>query len=31
MYERRMWIEQLFADFEGGGFHLNRSRIYYRN
>ena len=28
-YERRMWIEQLFADFEGGGFHLNRSRIYH--
>lgn len=22
------WIEQLFADLEGGGFHLNRSRIY---
>jgi len=28
-YSRRMWIEQLFADFEGGGFHLNRSRIYH--
>jgi hypothetical protein len=27
-YSRRMWIEQLFADFEGGGFHLNQSRIY---
>lgn len=27
-YSRRMWIEQLFADLEGGGFHLNRSRIY---
>ena len=25
---RRMWIEQLFADLEDGGFHLNRSRIY---
>ncbi len=23
-----MWIEQLFADLEDGGFHLNRSRIY---
>jgi hypothetical protein len=23
-----MWIEQLFADFEDGGFHLNRSGIY---
>jgi hypothetical protein len=28
-YSRRMWIEQLFADFEDGGFHLNRSRIYH--
>ena len=27
-YSRRMWIEQLFADLEDGGFHLNRSRIY---
>lgn len=27
-YSRRMWIEQLFADFEGGGFQLHRSRIY---
>ena len=27
-YSRRMWIEQLFGDFEDGGFHLNRSRIY---
>lgn len=27
-YSRRMWIEQLFADFEDGGFHLNRSGIY---
>jgi hypothetical protein len=29
-YERRMWTQgQLFADFEDGGFHLNRSRIYH--
>ena len=28
IYSRRMWIEQLFADLEDGGFHLNRSRIY---
>jgi hypothetical protein len=28
-YKRRMWTQgQLFADFEDGGFHLNRSRIY---
>lgn len=27
-YSRRMWIEQLFADLQGGGFHLHRSRIY---
>lgn len=27
-YSRRMWIEELFGDFEDGGFHLNRSRIY---
>lgn len=27
-YSRRMWIEQLFADLEDGGFHPNRSRIY---
>ena len=27
-YSCRMWIEQLFADFEDGGFQLNRSRIY---
>jgi hypothetical protein len=28
-YSRRMWTQgQLFADFEDGGFHLNRSRIY---
>ena len=26
--ERRMWVEQLFTDFEGGGFHLSRSRPY---
>ena len=25
---RRMWIEQLFADLEDGGFHLNRNHIY---
>lgn len=30
-YSRRMWIEQLFADYEDGGFHLNRSRIYEPN
>ena len=28
-YSRRMWIEQLFADFEDGGFHLNQSRLYH--
>jgi hypothetical protein len=27
-YSRRMWIEELFGDFEGGGFQLHRSRIY---
>jgi hypothetical protein len=27
-YSRRMWIEELFADLEGGGFHLHRSRLY---
>jgi len=27
-YSRRMWIEELFGDFEDGGFHLNRSRLY---
>jgi hypothetical protein len=27
-YSRRMWIEELFGDLEGGGFHLNHSRIY---
>jgi len=28
-YSRRMWIEELFADFKDGGFHLGRSRIYH--
>lgn len=27
-YARRMWIEELFGDLEGGGFHLHRSRVY---
>lgn len=27
-YSRRMWIESLFGDLEGGGFRLHRSRIY---
>lgn len=28
MYSRRMWIEELFGDLQGGGFQLNRSRLY---
>ena len=27
-YSRRMWIEELFGDLEGGGFQLHRSRLY---
>lgn len=27
-YSRRMWIEELFGDLEGGGFQLQRSRLY---
>lgn len=27
-YSRRMWIEELFGDLEGGGFQLHQSRIY---
>ena len=27
-YSRRMLIEQLFGDLEGGGFHLDQSQIY---
>ena len=27
-YSRRMWIEELFGDLQGGGFHLHRSRLY---
>lgn len=26
-YRRRMWIEELFGDFQGGGFCLDQSRI----
>lgn len=28
VYSRRMWVEQLFGDLEGGGFHLDQSRLY---
>ena len=28
LYERRMWIEELFGDWQDGRFHLNRSRLY---
>lgn len=27
-YSRRMWIEELFGDLEGGGIQLHRSRVY---
>lgn len=27
-YSRRMWIEELFGDLQGGGFQLQRSRVY---
>lgn len=27
-YSRRMWIEELFGDLEGGGFQLQSSRLY---
>lgn len=27
-YSRRMWIESLFGDLEGGGLQLHRSRLY---
>lgn len=27
-YSRRMWVEELFGDLEGGGFQLHRSRLY---
>ena len=27
-YSRRMWIEELFGDLEGGGFQLDKSRLY---
>jgi hypothetical protein len=27
-YSRRMWTRELFADLEGGGFHLHQSRLY---
>jgi hypothetical protein len=27
-YSRRMWIEELFGDLEGGGLQLHRSRLY---
>jgi hypothetical protein len=27
-YRRRMWIEELFGDWQDGGLHLSRSRIY---
>lgn len=27
-YTRRMWIEELFGDLEGGGFQLHQSRLY---
>lgn len=28
-YRRRMWIEELFADLQGGGFQLQASRLYH--
>lgn len=28
LYRKRMWIEELFGDWQDGGFHLSRSRIY---
>ena len=27
-YERRMWIEELFGDWQGGRFHLHQTRLY---
>lgn len=27
-YSRRMWVEELFGDLEGGGLQLHRSRVY---
>lgn len=27
-YRKRMWIEELFGDWQGGGFRLGHSRIY---
>lgn len=28
LYRRRMWIEELFGDWQDGGFHLNQTRLY---
>lgn len=28
LYQRRMWIEELFGDWQDGGFHLNQTRLY---
>lgn len=28
LYRRRMWIEELFGDWQGSGFRLEQSRIY---
>lgn len=28
LYSRRMWIEELFGDLQGGGFRLEQSRLY---
>jgi hypothetical protein len=27
-YERRVWIEELFGDWQGGRFHLHQTRLY---